>query len=109
MAQVLVVDDEDGLREFLADALAADGHDVQRAADGLAALEILAKHSVEVVLTDLKMPRLDGHALVQRVRAEYPDIEIIVLTAHGTVGGAVEAMKLGVFDFLSKPIESLTE
>jgi two-component system response regulator FlrC len=109
MGQILVVDDEEGLREFLVEALEFDGHDVVQAEDGVAALERLAGRSVQVLLTDLKMPRLDGHALVKRVRAEHPDIEIIVLTAHGTVGGAVEAMKLGVFDFLTKPIASPAE
>jgi two-component system, NtrC family, response regulator AtoC len=109
MGQILVVDDEEGLREYLAEALEQDGHEVVQAEDGIAALERIAERNVQVVLTDLKMPRLDGHALIKRLRAEHPELEIIVLTAHGTVGGAVEAMKLGVFDFLGKPIGSPAE
>lgn len=109
MGQVLVVDDEEGVREFLAEALELDDHDVSRAEDGQAALDHLLGRSAQVVVTDLSMPRLDGMELVRRLRADHPETEVIVLTAHGTVDAAVEAMKLGVFDFLEKPLESPSE
>src|SRR5438309_11647813 len=98
MAHILVVDDEDGIRSFLTEALALDGHAVTEAADGEAALERLARKGFDLLLTDLRMPRLDGLELVRRVRRHHPDIEIIVLTAHGGVDSAVEAMRLGAFD-----------
>jgi|CXWL01.1.fsa_nt_gi two-component system response regulator FlrC len=109
MAHILVVDDEEGVREFIADALALDGHTVTTAADGEAALACLGRQAFEVLITDLRMPRLDGMELVRRARADVPETEIVVLTAHGTVETAVEAMKLGAFEYLRKPIQSLLE
>jgi two-component system response regulator AtoC len=109
MASVLVVDDEEGIRSFLVEALLDEGHHVQEAADGEAALQALAQHGFEVVLTDLKMPRLDGMGLLQRLRQEQPEVEVIVLTAHGTVDTALQAMKLGAFDYLQKPLSSPAE
>ena len=109
MAEILVVDDEDGLRSYLAEALELDGHDVDQARDGSDALRMAGRRRFHLVLTDLKMPRMDGMALVRQLREEQPDTEIIVLTAHGSVGNAVEAMKLGAADFLQKPISSPAE
>ncbi len=105
-ASVLVVDDEEGIRSFLAEALALSGYEVAEAPDGEAALQLLARRSFHVLLTDLTMPRVDGMTLIRRVRAEQPELEIIVLSAHGTIQTAVEAIKLGAFDFLQKPLES---
>jgi len=109
MGRVLVVDDEDGLRAFLAEALTTAGHDVTTAASGDEALRRLAGQAFELVITDLRMPGTDGMAVVRRVRAEQPETEVIVLTAHGTVETAVEAMKLGAFDYLQKPLGSPAE
>jgi two-component system, NtrC family, response regulator AtoC len=106
MARILVADDEQGLRAFVAEALEDDGHAVAQAADGAAALHLLAKESFDLLLTDLKMPRVDGMQLLRQVRAEQPELEVIVLTAFGTVDTAVEAMKLGAFDYLQKPVGS---
>jgi two-component system response regulator AtoC len=109
MARILVADDEEGIRSFVAEALEADGHAVAQAADGNEALRLLAEHGFELLLTDLKMPGLDGMALVRKVRVEQPELEVIVLTAHGTVDTAVEAMKLGALDYLQKPVGSPAE
>src|SRR5262245_8736073 len=98
MARILVADDEAGIREFLADALELDGHEVVKAANGDEAARLLDQRSFDLVLTDLKMPGKDGMMLVRKVRAEQPELQVIVLTAHGTVDSAVEAMKLGAFD-----------
>jgi two-component system response regulator FlrC len=106
MARILVADDEEGLREYIAEALESDGHTVTPAADGAVAAERLARESFDLLLTDLRMPRMDGMTLLRRARAEQPDMEVVVLTAHGAVGSAVEAMKLGAFDYLEKPIGS---
>ena len=106
MARILVVDDEQGLRAFVAEALEDDGHRVAQAADGLEAARRLAGESFDLLITDLKMPRLDGMGLLRQVRAEQPELEVIVLTAFGTVDSAVEAMKLGAFDYLQKPVGS---
>jgi two-component system response regulator FlrC len=106
MARVLVVDDEEGIRSFLAEALEMDGHAVTPAEDGEAALQCLSRRGFDVLLTDLSMPRLDGMQLLRRVREQHPDLEVIVLTARGTVESAVEAMRLGAFDYLQKPLDS---
>lgn len=106
MARILVVDDEEGLREFLSDTLEAAGHTVERAVDGDMAYRMLASRAFHVLVTDLKMPGVDGMELVRRTRREQPEMEVVVLTAHGSVAGAVEAMKLGAFDYLEKPIPS---
>ncbi len=108
MARILVVDDEDGLRDFLSDTLEAAGHAVECASDGTAAYRILCSRAFHVLVTDLKMPGIDGMELVRRMRREQPELEVVVLTAHGSVAGAVEAMKLGAFDYLEKPIPSPT-
>jgi two-component system response regulator FlrC len=106
VARILVADDEQGFRSFAAEALALQGHDVEQAEDGTDAVVRLKRRSFHVLVTDLKMPRMDGMELLRWVRAEQPEVEVIVLTAHGSVGGAVEAMKRGAFDYLEKPLES---
>ncbi len=109
MARLLVVDDDEGLRSFLEAALASEGHDVTLAVDGSDALRRLAMAGFDLVLTDLKMPGVDGLAVLQHVRAEHPGTQVILLTAHGTVETAVEAMKGGACDFLQKPVGSPRE
>jgi two-component system, NtrC family, response regulator AtoC len=109
MARILVADDEPGLREFVADALALDEHIVVQAPDGKAAARLLDERGFDLVITDLKMPGLDGMALLRKVRTEQPEVEVIVMTAHGTVDNAVEAMKLGAFEYLQKPLSGPDE
>ena len=109
MARILVADDERGVRGFIAEALEDDGHAVVQVADGAEAAGRLARESFDLLITDLRMPRLDGMALLRQVHAEQPETEVIVLTAFGTVDTAVEAMKLGAFDYLQKPIGSPAE
>jgi two-component system response regulator AtoC len=109
MARILVADDEDGIREFIADALSLDHHVVFQAADGRAAVRALDERAFDVVITDLKMPGLDGMSLLRKLRAEQPEVEVVVLTAHGTVDTAVEAMKLGAFEYLQKPMSGPDE
>ncbi|HET6922623.1 MAG TPA: sigma-54 dependent transcriptional regulator [Anaeromyxobacteraceae bacterium] len=105
MAHVLIVDDELNIRRVLAAMLKRDGYEVTAAADGEQALAVLARAPVQVVVTDLVMPRLDGLSLLRRVAADYPDVPVIVITAHGTVDSAVAALKAGAFDFITKPFE----
>ncbi|MBA3541126.1 MAG: sigma-54-dependent Fis family transcriptional regulator [Deltaproteobacteria bacterium] len=109
MARILVADDEAGLREFLTDALELDHHTIVAARDGAEAAKHLDERGFDLVLTDLKMPKLDGMSLLRKVRAEQPEVEVIVMTAHGTVDNAVEAMKLGAFEYLQKPISGPDE
>jgi two-component system, NtrC family, response regulator AtoC len=111
MARLLVVDDEEGLRAFLVEVLeAADGvSEVFAAASGDEAMALLERQAFDVVVTDLKMPGKDGLAVLAKVRAVEPDTQVILLTAHGTVETAVQAMKAGAFDYLQKPLGSPTE
>ncbi len=109
MANILVVDDEEGIRSFIGEVLEDEGHRVVLAADGQAALDVLAKQSFHVMVTDLKMPRVDGMTLLTQAKAQRPELEVIVLTAYGTVEGAVQAIKKGAFDYLQKPIASPAE
>ncbi len=107
--QILIADDESGIRDFLKEALMLSGHEVCTAVDGDEAFEIAQKRSFDVLITDLKMPGLDGMELLTKLGPLQPELEIIMLTAHGTVNTAVEAMKLGAFDYIQKPIQSLAE
>ncbi len=109
MARILVVDDEEGIRTFIAEVLEDEGHEVVMAADGQAALEALGRRGFHLLITDLKMPRLDGQALLDKAKSAWPELEVIVLTAHGTVEGAVQAMKRGAFDYLQKPLANPAE
>jgi two-component system response regulator AtoC len=102
--RVLVADDEPNLRRVLAAMLARDGYDVVQASDGIEALA-LAEDGVDVIITDLRMPRLDGMEVLRRVVAEYADVPVIMITAHGSIDSAVEAVKLGAFDYIEKPFE----
>ncbi len=104
MGRILVVDDEDGIRDFLVEVLESAGHQLTAAADGESALRELGRTSFDLMITDLKMPGMGGLTLFERARALDPNLEVIVLTAHGSVDVAVRAMKLGAFDFLQKPL-----
>ncbi len=108
-ANLLVVDDEEGMRTFLADTLGSDGHCVVQAADAEEALARIAGRSFHVVITDLRMPGMGGMAMLREIRREHPETEVIVLSARGSIESAVEAMKEGAFDFLVKPVSSPTE
>jgi len=85
--------------------LERDGYDVHAVADGEAALAALEEHHVDVVVTDLRMPKIDGIELLKRITEAHPHIPVILITAHGTVDTAVEALKLGAFDYVTKPFE----
>jgi two-component system response regulator AtoC len=103
--QVLVADDEPNLRRVLSAQLVRDGFEVHTAEDGEGALKILGEHHIDLVITDLRMPKLDGMELLKRCVADYPDVPVIMITAHGTVNTAVEALKLGAFDYVTKPFD----
>jgi two-component system, NtrC family, response regulator AtoC len=105
VAHVLIVDDELNIRRVLAAMLKRDGYEVTTAADGEQALVVLQRTPVHVVVTDMVMPRLGGMELLERVRVDYPDIPVILITAHGTVDSAVAALKAGAFDYVTKPFE----
>ena len=103
MAVVLVVDDNQAMRETLAQWLASCGHQVHSAEDASQALAWLAAHAADALVTDLRMPGMDGLALIQEARQADPALAALLITAHGSVAEAVQAMRLGADDFLVKP------
>ncbi|MEA1970593.1 MAG: sigma-54 dependent transcriptional regulator [Thermodesulfobacteriota bacterium] len=105
MGKILIVDDELNMLLVLEAMLKKEKYKVVTASDGLEALNILKTDDVAVVVTDLKMPRLDGLGLLSRMETDYPSIPVIMITAHGTVETAVEALKNGAFDYITKPFD----
>jgi len=107
VSRILVVDDERNIRRVLQALLQGDGHEVDAASDGDEARAMLrrADDGYDLVLTDLRMPGCDGMQLLRWVKAAQPDTPTVMLTAHGTVDIAVEAMRAGAFDFITKPFE----
>src|SRR3990170_4123412 len=104
-ATLLIADDDPGLRESLERTLTREGYKVVLASDGNAALERLQGGGIDLVLTDLKMPGLTGIEVLRAAKAIAPDVDVILLTAFGTVEEAVRAMKAGAYDFLTKPFQ----
>jgi two-component system response regulator AtoC len=103
--QVLIVDDEPNLRKILSAQLSRDGYDVLTAEDGEQGLAQLREHHIDLIITDLKMPRVDGMTLLKRALEEEPELPVVMITAHGTIDTAVEALKRGAFDFVTKPFD----
>jgi len=103
--QILVVDDEPNLRRVLTAQLERDGYDVHTAEDGAQALVVLGDHHIDLVITDLRMPKLDGMQLLRKVSALEDPMPVVMITAHGTVDTAVEALKTGAFDYITKPFD----
>ncbi|MCX8037919.1 MAG: sigma-54 dependent transcriptional regulator [Candidatus Sumerlaeia bacterium] len=103
--RVLIVDDEKNTREGLRLALQNRSLDIRLAADGEEALQIARAEPIDLVLADLKMPRLDGLELLKRVKQESPGTEVVILTGHGTIASARDALKQGAYDYLTKPVD----
>lgn len=103
--RILVVDDEESIREFLEIMLKKEGYEVTCAEDGLKAKEILTKKSFDMVISDLQMPNMTGIELLKHVKESYPDLVFMMITAFGTTESAVEAMKMGAYDYLTKPFK----
>ena len=103
--RLLIVEDRDSLRRMLERALGQEGYEVASAADGRAGIRLLGERAFDFVLTDLKLPDVSGLEVLEASRTAQPRVPVVVLTGYGTVGTAVEAMKLGAYDFLEKPLE----
>jgi len=108
---ILVVEDDLDLREALGDTLSLAGYKVLLAQDGRMALDVLEKQaedkpSISMVITDIQMPKMDGHALLKQVKKRWPEIPVLVMTAYGTIQKAVEAIRDGALDYLTKPFEA---
>jgi two-component system, NtrC family, response regulator AtoC len=102
---ILIVEDEPNMQRVLRGLLRREGYRTLEACDGAVALEILSREPIEAVLTDFKMPRMNGLELLAEIQQRQLGVPVILLTAHGTIGGAVEALKKGAFDYLTKPFD----
>lgn len=104
-SRILVVDDEESIREFLNIMLRKEGYDVTCVEDGQKAIDVLKKKSFDMIVSDLQMPNVTGIELLKHVKDNYPDLLFMLITAFGTTETAVEAMKLGAYDYLTKPFK----
>ncbi len=104
-SRILVVDDEESIREFLEIMLKKEGYEVSTAEDGQKAKEVLQKKSFDMVISDLQMPNVTGIELLKHVKDSYPETVFMLITAFGTTETAVEAMKMGAYDYVTKPFK----
>ena len=103
--KILVVDDERSMREILEIFLKNEGYSVTAASNGESALEVMKHDHFDLIITDMKMPKVGGLELLKNVKEIYPDTVVVIITAFGTTESAVEAMKLGAFDYITKPFQ----
>ncbi len=102
--KILIVEDEENERTGMAELISAWGYRTETARDGVEGLEKIESFGPGIVVTDLKMPRLDGMELLERISQHPAEIAVILLTAQGSIDAAVAAMKLGAYDFIEKPV-----
>lgn len=104
MSKILLIDDEEANVRVLSMSLRSDGHEVVSALSGEEGLEIFSREAPELVLTDIKMPGMDGIEVLQKIKQYQPEAEVIIITGHGDIDNAIEALKFGASDFINKPI-----
>jgi DNA-binding NtrC family response regulator len=103
--RILVVDDEDALRTVLSGELVSEGYDVRTAADGEEAVASLQKEAFDLILLDIKMPRMNGFEVLKFVKEKFPKTKVVMLTGFADLKNAIESKKLGAEDFVSKPYD----
>src|SRR5205085_11390867 len=105
MARILIVDDQEMMRDSLAATLAREGHEVFAAGDGPLAVTRLSAQKFDLMISDLKMPKMTGIELLAEAKKLRPEMPVVLMTAFATVQTAVEAMKLGAYDYIQKPFD----
>ncbi len=103
MARILIIDDEKSIRKTLGEILSYEGYKIEEAADGEEGLRKFSATPFDIVLCDIKMPKMDGIEFLEQARAVNPDVPVVVISGHGNIDTAVEAVKKGAFDYISKP------
>ncbi|HEY0732191.1 MAG TPA: sigma-54 dependent transcriptional regulator, partial [Chitinophagaceae bacterium] len=103
MSKILIIDDEKAIRKTLSEILSFEGYEIEEAADGEEALRMFKSKSYDVVLCDIKMPKVDGIEFLQQATDHNPDTPVIMISGHGNIETAVEAVKKGAYDFIQKP------
>lgn len=101
---LLIIDDEKNIREGLAANFEMEDYNVKTAASGQEGLDLISRGDIDLVITDLRMPGVSGEEVLRRVATETPGIPVIILTGHGSIDAAVDAMRHGAYDFLTKPL-----
>ncbi|MCQ2601681.1 MAG: response regulator, partial [Treponema sp.] len=101
---LLIIDDEKNIREGLGANFEMEGYNVKLAENGQQGLDLISKGDIDLVITDLRMPGISGEEVLRKVTTETPGIPVIVLTGHGSIDSAVDAMRNGAYDFLTKPL-----
>jgi PAS domain S-box-containing protein len=105
MNKILLIDDEPDILRVLSLSLKADGYDVATAQCGAEGLDVFKKESPDIVITDIKMPGMDGIAVLEKIKGLEPDAEVIIITGHGDIDNAIEALKYGASDYINKPVK----
>lgn len=105
MAKILIIDDERSIRNTLKEILEYEKHEVKDAADGLEGLRIAESEKFDLILCDIKMPKMDGMGVLSKLMDSNPDTPVVMISGHGTIETAVEAIKMGAYDFISKPLD----
>jgi DNA-binding NtrC family response regulator len=105
MARILVIDDEKSIRNTLKEILEYEGHEVLDAPDGLEGLRLITSEKFDIIFCDIKMPKMDGLELLEKAMDHNPDVPVVMISGHGNIETAVEAIKKGAFDFISKPLD----
>ena len=103
MARILIVDDEKSIRNTLRDILEFEQYEVDEAVDGMECLVKLKQNKYDVLVMDIKMPKMDGMEALERIQLLAPDVPVVMISGHANIDTAVEAVKKGAFDFISKP------
>ncbi|MGD9008253.1 MAG: response regulator [Desulfobacteraceae bacterium] len=104
MSRILLIDDEEAILRVMSMSLRSDGHDVMTALSGEEGIKVFQEASPDLVLTDIKMPGMDGIGVLKNVKQIQPDAEVIIITGHGDIDNAIEALKFGASDFINKPV-----
>ncbi|MEG0162409.1 MAG: response regulator, partial [Mucinivorans sp.] len=105
MSKILVVDDQRSIRSTVSELLLLEGHTIAVAENGVQALEMIGLDKPDLVITDIKMDVMNGLELLEKIKSQTPEILVIIMSGHGTIDSAVEAIKNGALDFIEKPIE----
>lgn len=103
--RILIVDDEENARLGLSKLLSQEGYEVNSVADGFEALEFVSRQKVHLVITDLKMPGMNGLSFLKELHRHHPSTSVIMMTAYGGVESYLEAMNLGAFEYINKPVK----
>ncbi|MDQ3047554.1 MAG: sigma-54 dependent transcriptional regulator [Bacteroidota bacterium] len=105
MAKILIIDDEKSIRKTLREILEYEKYQVDEAADGMEGVAMLQKNKYEIILCDIKMPKMDGMEVLEKILSSHSDTPVVMISGHGSIETAVEAVKKGAFDFIAKPLD----